>query len=69
MRLCYKVRMPPRKRVKLERRWCSYCERNRAVSLFKEGSDICNFCLVFEKAAQITAPKPIVINDPTKVVP
>lgn len=57
VRMCYKMRMPPRKRVKIEKRFCPYCEKMRGLKLFKEGADICDFCLVFDKAAQITAPK------------
>lgn len=44
------------KRPKPPQRFCSYCNKERAVTNFPEGSDICKFCVVFDKAAQLTAP-------------
>jgi len=48
----------PKRRTSIQRpkRRCSYCDRNRAVTSFKEGSDICKFCEVFDRAANITSP-------------
>lgn len=41
---------------------CPYCGRKRSRKLFKEKSDICNFCSVFDRAALITDP----YRDPEK---
>lgn len=49
-------RHKPGKRSKPPQKFCSYCAKDRAVSNFPESSDICKFCVNFEKAAQLTAP-------------
>lgn len=52
------------KRNRPPQRFCNYCDRDRAVTNFPENSDICKFCVNFDKAAQITAP----IADPLQAI-
>lgn len=47
--------MPPRRRVKVEKRLCPYCERMIAVKYFK--GDICKFCERFDRAAKLDTEK------------
>lgn len=52
------------KRPKPPQRFCSYCSKERAVTNFPPESDICKFCVNFDKAAQITAP----VADPLQAI-